>query len=666
MTIRKSIMLMMLPFTVMAAFSCTELNPSMEMEDSNLSKITNTPENVCQESILIQVTKGTGIESLQAIEGIASVERIFPDVAGTEEKAAEFGLDRWYKAFVAKGSNIETAARNAAELACIEKVEYNAYAVKASTGEHYPYTPGAVTKADGNIFNDPALKDQWHYINNGDKSVAASAYAGADINVKDVWDLITGDESIIVAVVDEGVKHSHPDLNANMWVNTKEVAGNGVDDDRNGYVDDIYGYNFIDNGPITWTKKGDSGHGTHIAGTIAAVNNNNLGVVGIAGGDGSTKGVKIMSCQIHSGSNGATGDVSAKAIRYAADMGASILQCSWGYPAGYYKDDNTYATLYPLEYAAIRYFESTTPKRNNRALKGGGVAIFASGNEGQAYASYPGAYRDFICVSAFGPDYLPAYYTNYGPGCNIIAPGGEAYLPPFDSMKGLVLSTLCSETNDGEDYGYMQGTSMACPHVTGIVALGIAYANQLGKSFTVKEFKDMIVTSANEFESRLDGKKEHIPAGMADGAGTQDLGKYRNMMGTGSIDAWRFIMQIEGVPCINAVIGKNQWLDVSNYFGTSSVNLTFIGDELDNGGIKVEVDAKGRESLGLAEEPYMKNGRLYVHPTKAGSAKFTVRAIAGGSEVGSDAGIGGMEVTQEISVIARSVKSSNDGLGGWL
>jgi hypothetical protein len=138
------------------------------------------------------------------------------------------------------------------------------------------------------------------------------------------------------------------------------------------------------------------------------------------------------------------------------------------------------------------------------------------------------------------------------------------------------------------------------------------------------------------------------------------------MMGTGSIDAWRFIMQIEGVPCINAIIGKNQWLDVSNFFGTSSVNLTFIGDELDNGGIKVEVDAKGRESLGLAEEPYMKNGRLYVHPTKAGSAKFTVKAIAGGSEVGSDAGIGGMEVTQEISVIARSVKSSNDGLGGWL
>ena len=80
----------------------------------------------------------------------------------------------------------------------------------------------------------------------------------------------------------------------------------------------------------------------------------------------------------------------------------------------------------------------------------------------------------------------------------------------------------------------------------------------------------------------------------------------------------------------------------------------------------MEVDDKGRASLGLAEEPYMKNGRLYVHPTKAGSAKFTVKAVAGGSEVGSDSAIGGMEVTQVISVIARSVKSENSGLGGWL
>lgn len=663
-------MLMMLPFTVMAAFSCTELNPSMEME-SNLSKITNTPENVCQESILILAKQGTDEYTLlNSLTGVESIERVFPDVPGKEAKAASYRLDRWFKAVIAEGNDIENAAMAAASAQCVEKVEYNTYAVKASDCRHYPYTPDAITKAESNLFNDPSLKDQWHYINTGDKSIAASAYAGADINVKDAWELITGDPTIIVAVVDEGVKYTHPDLAANMWVNPGEIAGNGIDDDKNGYVDDVHGYNFRDNGPITWNVGevmnnvwyGDSGHGTHIAGTIAAVNNNGQGVVGIAGGSGNNDGVKIMSCQVNSGSKTSNGEISAKAIRYAADMGASILQCSWGYP-GYWTNDSDYENYYPMEFDAIRYFEDT---KNNDVLDGG-IAIFASGNDGLAYASYPGAHRDIICVSAFGPDYLPAYYTNYGPGCNIIAPGGEAYLPPFDSMKGLVLSTLCSETNDGEDYGYMQGTSMACPHVSGIAALGLAYAKKLGKRFTVKKFKEMILTSANEFETRLDGEKIHVPNTEKNPpAGTMNLGIYRNKMGTGSIDAWRFIMQIEGVPCINAIIGKNQWLDVSNYFGTSSVNLTFIGDELDNGGIKVEVDAKGRESLGLAEEPYMKNGRLYVHPTKAGSAKFTVRAIAGGSEVGSDAGIGGMEVTQEISVIARSVKSSNDGLGGWL
>lgn len=651
----------MLPLTAMAALSCTaDLNPALEQEAGNLAKITNTPDNVCQESILIKVKTGTEESVLaSSLKGVATIERIFPDVEGKEAQAAAAGLDRWYQAYVSGGNDIENAAKKAASLDCVEFVEFNTLAVKASDGKHYPYTPSTATKSDGYIFNDPSLNEQWNYINTGDKSVASTAYAGADINIKDVWELITGDPTIIVAVVDEGVKYTHPDLAANMWVNKGEIPGNGIDDDKNGYVDDVHGYNFRSDGPISWNKADDSGHGTHIAGTIAAVNNNGTGVVGIAGGSGNNDGVKIMGCQIHDGLHTASGSVSVKAIRYAADHGASILQCSWGYPV-VFKGDGEYKKMFPLEYDAIKYFEST---KNNDVLDGG-IAIFASGNDGNDYASYPGAYRDFICVSAFGPDYLPAYYTNYGPGCNIIAPGGEAFLPPFDSMKGLILSTLCSETNNGSDYGYMQGTSMACPHVSGIAALGLAYAKKLGKKFTTEEFKDMIVTSANEFESRLDGKKTYVE-GQSE-ASTLDLGKYRNMMGTGSIDAWTLMMKIEGVPCINAVTGKNQWLDVSNFFGTSSVNLTFIGEELDNGGIKVEVSAKGRESLGLAEEPYMKNGRLYVHPTKAGSAKFTVKAIAGGSALGSETEMGGMEVTQEISVIARSVKSDNSGLGGWL
>ena len=125
-------------------------------------------------------------------------------------------------------------------------------------------------------------------------------------------------------------------------------------------------------------------------------------------------------------------------------------------------------------------------------------------------------------------------------------------------------------------------------------------------------------------------------------------------MGTGSIDAWRFLMKIEGVPCLEAEIGRNQWLDVSDYFGTSSVNLTYLD---------IDISEEGRKTLGLAEDPYMKFGRLYIHPTKVGSAKLRITAIAGGSSLGSNNSIGGMEVTQEISIISRPFKASN---GGWL
>ena len=589
-------------------------------------------------------------ESLLSIDNIVSVARVFPDVSGEEESAAAFGLDKWYEVMIEDDADITDIAYRVSLEDFVDKVQYNTIAVKASDGITYAYSGSPVVTKAGvdSPFTDPLLPDQWHYNNIGDKSVASSAYEGADINVKDAWKLTTGDPSIIVAVIDEGVKYTHPDLAGNMWTNNAELNGKpGVDDDGNGYVDDIYGYNFISDGPITWDQPGDSGHGTHIAGTIAAINNNGLGVSGIAGGSGKGDGVRIMSCQTSDGNQGGTASESSKAIRYAADNGASIIQCSWGYRPGVIPNDGYYERQFSIQLDALRYFQS---KRNNDVLDGG-IAVFASGNDGLNYASYPGAYRDIICVSAFGPDYLPTYYTNYGPGCNIIAPGGEAYLSPW-TMKSLVLSTLCSETSDDKsDYGYMQGTSMACPHVSGIVALGLAYAKKLGKKFTVKEFRDMLVTSANEFDSRLKGSKSYD---SRSGQPSLDLSKFLKQMGTGSIDAWRFLMKIEGVPCLEAEIGRNQWLDVSDYFGTSSVNLTYLD---------IDISEEGRKTLGLAEDPYMKFGRLYIHPTKVGSAKLRITAIAGGSSLGSNNSIGGMEVTQEISIISRPFKASN---GGWL
>lgn len=641
-------------FGLMICSSCFNEITEDTINYSRVSdKIVNSHIDASSSTFLFQMKSSFNAEfaeSLLSIDNIVSVARVFPDVSGEEESAAAFGLDKWYEVTIEDDADITDIAYRVSLEDFVDKVQYNTIAVKASDGITYAYSGSPVVTKAGvdSPFTDPLLPDQWHYNNIGDKSVASSAYEGADINVKDAWKLTTGDPSIIVAVLDEGVKYTHPDLAGNMWTNNAELNGKpGVDDDGNGYVDDIYGYNFISDGPITWDQPGDSGHGTHIAGTIAAINNNGLGVSGIAGGSGKGDGVRIMSCQTSDGSQGGTASESSKAIRYAADNGASIIQCSWGYRPGVVPNDGYYEREFSIQLDALRYFQS---KRNNDVLDGG-IAVFASGNDGLNYASYPGAYRDIICVSAFGPDYLPTYYTNYGPGCNIIAPGGEAYLSPW-TMKSLVLSTLCSETSDGKsDYGYMQGTSMACPHVSGIVALGLAYAKKLGKKFSVKEFRDMLVTSANEFDSRLKGSKSYD---SRSGQPSLDLSKFLKQMGTGSIDAWRFLMKIEGVPCLEAEIGRNQWLDVSDYFGTSSVNLTYLD---------IDISEEGRKTLGLAEDPYMKFGRLYIHPTKVGSAKLRITAIAGGSSLGSNNSIGGMEVTQEISIISRPFKASN---GGWL
>ena len=126
------------------------------------------------------------------------------------------------------------------------------------------------------------------------------------------------------------------------------------------------------------------------------------------------------------------------------------------------------------------------------------------------------------------------------------------------------------------------------------------------------------------------------------------------MLGTGSIDAYLFCMQIEGIPCLQAENGKKQWLDVGAYFGTSAVNLTYLD---------VSISDDDYQSLGLVEKPYMQYGRLYVHPTKLGSGRIKITAVAGGSIVGGEDAIGGMVMTQEVSVISRSFKSKN---GGWL
>ena len=635
-------------------FSCAESDEFIEAaqhtQQARSAKIINSSELATTNSILVKFNNVPTEQDLEILtaEGICDVKPLFNSVPGKEELEAAYGLNRWYQVSLTAGSDIDAAADYLATFDEVKKVEFDVDYSRVTSSVTVPVSEEQLAlnhtrAADDLPFNDPQLIDQWHYINRGDVAVSANACAGADINVKDVWNTLTcGDPSIIVAVVDEGVKTNHPDLAANMWVNEAEKNGKpGVDDDNNGYIDDIHGYNFVSNGEITWSKEKDSGHGTHVAGTIAAVNNNKIGVSGVAGGSGQGDGVRIMSCQTFDGNRGGSVAVTVNALKYAADNGASIISCSFGYKGGRFKSDGEYAASCQAEIDVLRYFEASC---NNDVLDGN-IAIFASGNDGDPYATYPGALNDIISVSAFAADHLPTYYTNYGPGCNIVAPGGEYYAQPYN-LRGMVLSTYPSEFGEG-DYAYKQGTSMACPHVSGVAALGLSYAKKIGKKFTTTKFKELLLSSANDIDTRLNGSKYS-------GAVNIDLYPYRKMLGTGSVDAYLFCMQIEGIPCLMTETGKKQWVDVSPYFGTSAVNLTYLD---------VSVSDEDRASLGLAADPYMQYGRLYIHPTKLGSGKIKITAIAGGSVVGGEEVIGGMVMTQEVSIISRSFKSKN---GGWL
>lgn len=664
-----------LPVLLLLMTSCLQeeaaLNNTGLQEEETLleTKAVNSAEEAVEGTLVIlldeeaaaSLEKGHPVRGLEEACGTTGAELRRAFTFNGTERERQYRFDRWYLLDFPSELDVREVADIFAQLPEVSAVQYNTRVKRFEENKATEWTPGDNTVSPVLPFNDPKLIDQWHYINNADLSVAQSVRAGADINVQNAWRLTTGDPAIIVAVCDEGVKYDHPDLAANMWVNEAEKNGTeGVDDDGNGYIDDVHGYNFlstynIETGkgelmPVNWGRDGDSGHGTHVAGTVAAVNNNGIGVSGVAGGDGTPgSGVRIMTCQLFSGNASGGTFNRASAYKYAADMGASILQCSFGQDAGNIVSDTDFEALYNYEADALNYFMSHPSAANP---VNGNFAIFASGNEGKDISAYPAAHNRYMSVAAFGPDFLPTNYTNYGPGTNICAPGGDYAVNSSSATpeRAQILSTLPKEIGAG-DYGYMQGTSMACPHVSGVVALALSYARKLGKTFTYDEFLAMIYSSVNNIDYYIETCTKYVN-------GVQmDLTPFWHNMGTGAIDTWRLLMQIEGTPCLAVQKGADTKIALDQFFSPAASHLTFT---------KVEVSDEARAALGITGDPYVRYGRLYIRCENEGSAKISISAIAGGEEIAGqgNATMGGTEITREISILSRTAGLSEN--GGWL
>ncbi len=407
-----------------------------------LLKGRNAAKTLAFTTLFMSLSTFASIKQYDAVPG-EYVVRLKPGMIHTKANTLSQQLGAFVKSTI-PGQNIVIVKRPVFE------TQYSAVKSLALNDLVDVAEPNYIYKANRTP-DDPMLGQLWGMINLGQKDSSGKAgVAGIDIGVEKAWDIETGSDKMLVAVIDTGIDFNHPDLKDNLWTNEAELNGQaGIDDDGNGVIDDIHGYNAI-------TGKGDAmddqGHGSHCSGTIGAKGNDGKGIVGV------NWNTRLMAVKFLDAQGSGTLENALKAIDYATKMGAKVMSNSWG--GGGFSQ-----TL----------FDSI--KRSNEA---GALFVAAAGNDynnNDETPSYPASYDvpNIISVAAIDNTGTKADFSNYGKKTvHIGAPGVNVY------------------SSTGGKYDSWSGTSMATPHVSGVAALVWSHEPQL----TAIELKQRLLATA--------------------------------------------------------------------------------------------------------------------------------------------------------------------------